>query len=218
MDNLLPDSLLVYRTTMRFLGHGQVRHPSPGEGEAWIPMECGHCGRSVSGAVVSFVVTPEGHANHWLQCPTCGEGSVRLSSGRTVPGSPVGPSLSGLPSDVGEAYEEARQCMAVGGSVAAELVCRKILMHVAVEKGAKDGQTFAQYLGHLETEGYVTPPMKKWVDLIRTHGNEATHELAPVSSERAESTLMFTAELLRLTYEMEAMADKYAPAPAGESE
>ena len=53
--------------------------------------------------------------------------------------------------------------------------------------------------------------MRKWVGLIRTRGNEATHELTPVSQERAESTLMFTAELLRLTYEMESMADRYAP-------
>jgi hypothetical protein len=107
--------------------------------------------------------------------------------------------------------------MSVGGYVATELVCRKILMHVAVEKGAKKGSTFAEYLDHLEGEGYVTPPMKKWVGLIRTRGNEATHELTPVSKERAESTLMFTAELLRLTYEMESMADRYAAAP-GEAE
>jgi hypothetical protein len=168
----------------------------------------------VSAAVISFLVDPGGHSNFWLQCPVCGEGSVRVTSGRIIPELPAGPALSGLPSDVAEAYEEARQCMAVGGYVATELVCRKILMHVAVEKDAAEGMSFAEYITYLEKAGYVTPPMTKWVGLIRSRGNEATHELTPVSRERAESTLMFTAELLRLTYEMESMAEKYAPVPA----
>ncbi len=101
--------------------------------------------------------------------------------------------------------------MSVGGFTAAELVCRKILMHVAVEKGAKEGKSFASYITHLEAAGYVTPPMKPWVDLIRQHGNDSTHELDPPDAQRAESTVMFTAELLRLTYEMEHLASRYGP-------
>ena len=91
-------------------------------------------------------------------------------------------------------------------------------MHIAVEKGAKEGAPFNSYLRHLEASGFVTPPMKKWVALIREHGNESTHKLAAPSATRAESTIMFTAELLRLVYEMESLALKYAPVAAdGES-
>jgi hypothetical protein len=100
--------------------------------------------------------------------------------------------------------------VAVSAFTASELICRKILMHVGVEKGAKEGLQFAEYLGHLEAAGYVTPPMKPWVDLIRRHGNQATHRLDPVTRDRAEGTLMFTAELLRLTYEMAHMAARYS--------
>jgi hypothetical protein len=84
-------------------------------------------------------------------------------------------------------------------------------MHVGVDKGAKEGESFAHYLTHLEKQGFVTPTMKPWVALIRSHGNEATHLLSPPSKERAEGTLMFTAELLRLTYEMDHLASRYAP-------
>ena len=87
-------------------------------------------------------------------------------------------------------------------------------MHVASEKGAKEGDTFASYLEFLEGIGYVTPPMKPWVDLIRKHGNLATHKLQPPDKERVESTLMFTSELLRLVYEMEFLAQKYVSPPS----
>jgi hypothetical protein len=89
-------------------------------------------------------------------------------------------------------------------------------MHVAVDKGAKPGKAFVDYVTHLADAGYVTPPMQRWVDLIRQHGNLATHELPPPDQQRAESTAMFTAELLRLVYEMDHMVQQYVPSqPAG---
>lgn len=198
---------------MTFRGAGYVSHPNTGDPSGWHAFQCGYCGNAVSGLVVSVASLTSGATVLWIQCTVCGQGSVVTAQGVVVPAQSAGPAVGGLPGDVGEAYEEARRCMSVGGYVATELVCRKILMHVAVEKGADQGKTFAEYIDHLEAQGYVTPPMKKWVGLIRTRGNDATHELTPVSADRAESTLMFTAELLRLTYEMESMADKYAPAP-----
>jgi hypothetical protein len=129
------------------------------------------------------------------------------------PGVAFGPAIEGLVKDVADAYGEARRCMGVNAFTACEGICRKILMHVAVEKGAKEGETFASYITHLEAAGFVTPPMKPWVDLIRQHGNQAQHLLPATDKTRAEATLMFTAELLRLTYEMDYMAKKYAPKP-----
>ncbi len=103
--------------------------------------------------------------------------------------------------------------MSVSAYTACELLCRKILMHIAVEKGAKEGESFSEYLSILGEKGYITPPMGKWVDLIRQHGNKAAHLLEPPDRTRAESTIMFTAELLRLIYEMEHMANQYTPKP-----
>lgn len=199
---------------MTFKGHRSISKPDGSTSDGWESYTCGYCNTMVTGAVVCYYIwnkeTGQQIYNKWLLCPNCAFGSVKIND-KVFPDTPFGPKLQGLPADVEAAYGEARRCMEVGAYTAAELLCRKILMHVAVEKNAKEGESFAFYLSHLESAGYVTPPMKRWVDLIRQHGNQATHKLDPPEKERAESTVMFTAELLRLTYEMEFMAGKYGP-------
>jgi hypothetical protein len=58
--------------------------------------------------------------------------------------------------------------------------------------------------------------MKPWVDLIRQHGNESTHELPAPEERRAESTLVFTAHLLKSVYEMDKMTKLYTQTEEGE--
>lgn len=194
-------------------GHKHVSKLDGSLTDHWEQIECGHCGRPVSAAVIAHYAHPQEPGRlpvAWLQCMNCGYGSVRNPSGKVSPALPFGPVIEGLPPDTGSAYEEARQAFSVGAYVATEQMCRKILMHVAVQKGAAENLTFAAYVKHLQDAGYVTPPMHSWVDQIRRNGNEATHELVAVTQQRAEGTLMFTAELLRLTYEMDAKAKQYS--------
>jgi len=122
---------------------------------------------------------------------------------------PTGYEVKGLPDDIEKAYAETRRCMVAKCYTAAELLCRKILMHVAVEKGAKEGDSFVSYLTFLEKNGFVAPQMLTWLDLIRKHGNLAAHSLQDIDHERAESTVTFTAELLRMIYEMEFLAKRF---------
>lgn len=189
---------------MVYKGHGYIIKPDGSTENGWFKYECGHCGAKVSGAVVARHETIM-----WLLCPNCGNGSVRDQKGNIHPAVTFGPYITGLPSDIAEAYEEARRSLSVSAFTGAELICRKILMYVAVEKGAKEGESFAFYLDHIEKVGYITPPMKTWVNLIRKHGNIAAHILEKPDRSRAESTLMFTAELLRIVYEMEHLAKEY---------
>jgi hypothetical protein len=198
----------VHRS-MGYQGHRSVTKHDGSTKDGWYSYICGHCNTKVSGAVVCGYYEDEEPPIKWLLCPNCGNGSVLAKDGNVYPGVPFGPNIEGLPEDVLEAYKEARNCMTVNAFTSCELMCRKILMHVAVEKGAKEGDTFATYLSYLEEQGFVTPPMKGWVDLIRRHGNKATHSLESPDKKRAESTLMFTAELLRLIYEMEHISKQY---------
>ena len=196
---------------MSYTGHRNIAKPDGSTSDSWLSFTCAHCSSKVSGAVVA---TADHNRIKWLQCPSCGNGSVHMREGFIYQSAQFGPDVQGLPNDVAEAFGESRRCMSVNAFTAAELLCRKILMHVAVDKGATEGDTFAAYLLFLETHGYVTPPMKEWVNLIRKHGNASTHKLASPDKSRAESTVMFTAELLRLVYEMEFMAKRYAtPTP-----
>lgn len=193
---------------MVFAGYENISHPKTHQPEAYHGYFCSYCGTSVTG----FVVAIYHHTNQnvkWLICPNCAEGSVYTSGRRVLPGASFGPVIEGLPDLVLAAYQEARNCMTIGAYTSCELICRKILMFVAVEKGAKEGLSFTSYLDELKSIGYVTPPMETWVELIREHGNKATHQLETPERERAESTMMFTAELLRLVYEMDHIGKKY---------
>ena len=171
---------------------------------------CGHCKTKVSGMVLASAPNSTG-PTRWLMCPNCHDGSVLTNKGTIQPNVPFGPDIQGVPDDTYKAYNEARSCFSVNGFTACELICRKILMHVAVDKQAQPGDSFEKYINYLENQGYITPPMKRWVDLIRKHGNESTHELPNPDKVRAEGTLMFTAELLRLIYEMDHLAGQYTP-------
>lgn len=188
-------------------------------GDSFKDIICGHCGIKTTAREVSNYL-PQSQANqHWsffLICPSCNKGSLIVKNrGSKVevayPGYLPGKNLKGLPDDIEKAYQEARGCFSINAFTSCELMCRKILMHIAVEKGANTKLSFAKYINHLETEGYITPPIKTWADKIRSNANESTHELIFPDKARAENTFQFTMMLLRIIYEMEHKANELNP-------
>ncbi|WP_191305245.1 DUF4145 domain-containing protein [Lentzea cavernae] len=136
-----------------------------------------------------------------------------MNAHELAPTGAAGEAVEGLPTDVAAAYTEARRSASVAAYTSSELMCRKILMHVAVDKGAEAEKSFANYISYLQDEGYITPPMHPWTDLIRQHGNIATHEIPATDRERALGTLTFTTQLLRMIYEMPYKVQQFLPAP-----
>jgi|GEM_PF-199320 len=119
-----------------------------------------------------------------------------------TPGVAFGDSVSNITDkDVASLYEEARQCMKASAYTAAVLSSRKLLMHIAVSKGASADQTFAAYVKYLIEQHYVPPGSEQWVDHIRKKGNEANHEIRIMSKEEAEILITFSGMLLKLLYE-----------------
>jgi hypothetical protein len=96
-------------------------------------------------------------------------------------------------------------CSAVNAYTAAVLACRKILMHVAVEKNAALNLSFAAYVDFLVDNGWVPPGSKAWVDTIRQKGNEANHEILLADKPAATQVVHFTEMLLRFIYELPSM-------------
>jgi len=47
--------------------------------------------------------------------------------------------------------------MSVNAYTASVLCCRKLLMNLAVSKGAKEGENFFKYVDYLATKGYIPP-------------------------------------------------------------
>lgn len=102
---------------------------------------------------------------------------------------------------VGYLYEEARKCAAHQNYTASVLCCRKLLMNVAVQKGAAEGQSFSSYVEYLGNLGFLPPDGKQWVDLIRQKGNEAAHQIAQMSKDDSDNLLSFVYMLLVFIYE-----------------
>jgi hypothetical protein len=140
-----------------------------------------------------------------LICPNCGGPNFFSPEPAQYPSPALGETVKDVPADLEELYEEARRCTGQNCYTASVLLCRKMLMNIAVHRGANEGESFVEYVNFLSTKGYVPPDGKDWVDHIRKKGNEATHEIAVMNREDAEELLSFLEMLLRFNYEFPAM-------------
>lgn len=122
-------------------------------------------------------------------------------SGCQYPGAPFGERVDHLPEDVENLYDEARSCMQVSAYTCAVMACRKLLMNVAVGKGAEEGRDYVYYVNYLDEERHITRDARGSVDHIRKMGNSANHEIAPKSREDAERLITFVSMLLKLVFE-----------------
>jgi len=170
-----------------------------------IRYQCGYCDTDTSPSGGWSTENIGGHIGYVLICTNCNRPSfVETHGGKvtnTVPTSRLGNDVMGLPEEVESLYREARDCTSAKAYTSAVLTCRKILMHVAVEKGADEGKKFIEYVDYLSANSYIPPDGKAWVDHIRTKANEANHEIVIMSTSEADDLVAFTEMLLRLIYE-----------------
>lgn len=173
---------------------------------------CGHCGESIS-SNQGYYGSLHGKPPLGIYiCHSCNLPTLLTPDGKQVPGSAYGMDVN----DVGDIlintiYEEARNCCQVNAYTAAVLSCRKLLMHIAVSKGAGENQSFAHYVTYLAEKNYVPPDAKDWVDHIRKTGNEATHEIKLMTKDDAEHLIDFVGMLLKVIYEFPASAKRRTP-------
>ena len=72
---------------------------------------------------------------------------------------------------------------------------------MAVNYGAKDGQSFAKYVDYLVDNGYVPANSRNWVDDIRQEGNHATHNQEAETEGNAKTILDFVQMLLMINFQ-----------------
>jgi hypothetical protein len=115
-----------------------------------LAFRCGFCGRDVASGVGFYTSA----TNVFVAiCPMCNQPSYfDLHEDRKIqiPGHQPGGSVEHLPPPVESLYAEARAAMAANAPTVAVLGFRKLLMHIAVEKGAAAGDTFQNYVNYLE--------------------------------------------------------------------
>ena len=182
--------------------------------------KCGHCG--------SFVAQDHGYHNGFSNaeqtirrliyiCPNCDQPTYFIYDNfnqqviKKIPSSSFGNFVEHLPDEVHRLYDEARRCTSNSSYTAAVMVCRKLLMHIAVEKGAEEKKSFKEYVDYLDEGGHLPADSKQWVDHIRNQGNEANHEIVPKGENDAKNLVEFIEMLLKLIYEFPTRTSGFGP-------
>lgn len=159
---------------------------------------CGYCGREVA----SSIGYQAGNNEAFIYlCPRCNKPTF-FEGGRQTPGELPGRQIDHLPEGILQLYQEAQRCISASSYTACVLICRKVLMHVGHDKGAKEGTNFVAYIKHLYDNHYITPDGKGWVDYIRSRGNEANHEIIVSGKDDAMALLSLTEMLLLNIYDL----------------
>ncbi len=135
-------------------------------------------------------------------CPLCNAPTFFDIKGVQWPGAKAGQPVGYLPEDVKAIYEEARSCVAANAPSGAAMLCRKILMHVAVEKGARSNRTFKYFVKWLIDNGHAPRSAEVWLRYVRDRANDVNHEIMVMSKEEAEALVRFTQALLSNVYEL----------------
>lgn len=179
--------------------------------------QCGYCGQPIASEKGYHAKWQNGstsvariHICHYCSRPTFFE-----DDGTQYPGTVFGEAVDGISDQsVSRIYDEARKAFSASAYTASVLCCRKLLMHVAVSKGAEAGKNFAFYVEFLGSHHYVPPDAAPWVDHIRSKGNEANHEVVMASKEDAEELISFSEMLLKVIFEFPAAVKKRVPKKA----
>jgi hypothetical protein len=175
------------------------------QGQSNVRYKCGYCGTDTSPSKGWNTNNDNGQIGYVLICTYCNRPSfIETQNGNilnTTPSNVFGNEVNGLPDDLQKLYNEARKCTSIGAHTSAVLTCRKILMHVAVEKGALKGKSFIDYVDYLANNNYIPPDGREWVDHIRSKSNEANHEILIMDLKDSDDLISFTEMLLRLVYE-----------------
>jgi hypothetical protein len=169
---------------------------------------CGYCGNKVAphqGYHANNSRDPNVQLFIYI-CPNCNQPSYFDEKGKQTPSIRIGNDVQGITDEgVATLYNQARDCTSLRAYTAATLLCRKILMNLAVQHGDSPGKSFIEYIEYLDSKGYVPPNGKPWVDRIRTKGNEATHEIRLIEVAESSQILTFIEMLLKFSYEFPSM-------------
>ncbi len=171
---------------------------------------CGFCGNRVA-SHTGIETRAQPPARIYL-CPLCNLPLIflmRKSTSREeqIPSPLPGQPVHGVPSELRILYDEARRSSSAGAYTASVLVCRKMLVDLAVAQGDayRKGKPFMDYVGYLTKELFAERRSQGWLDRIREQGNKATHELGAMSEEDSLQLITFVDMLFKLFYEFPEM-------------
>lgn len=175
---------------------------------------CGYCGSRVTSERGMSLNTENraGYMGNYASqgvyiCPNC-KYPTFIYEDMQVPGNNYGNSVDHVSKEVEDVYNEARKSFSVAAYTGSILLCRKLLMHVAVDFGADKNKNFFDYVNYLKDNHYVSQNSGEWIDSIRKFGNVATHQIVVNTKEDAEKMIKFCEMLLKMNYEYPALMNQ----------
>lgn len=188
--------------------------------EFW-SIKCPGCGST--SILTAMEREPAGPAPRirWGLCLQCDQAVVEQlvlerSEFELSPAAASIPDVPGLPEDVQRTWDEARAALAASAPMAAAHMFRKTLMVVAVDRGLPGkseknrGPSFVACVQYLQENGFVPPAWETQLGHVRAIGNEAAHEVQPLSARVVEMQGMFVRDLLSTVYEAAQRAQQFA--------
>jgi hypothetical protein len=168
---------------------------------------CGYCNKDINSEKGYHFRSDENGLTRPLIyiCHNCQRPTFFDLNNNQYPGHKIGEEIKNIDDDkIKILYNELRNAFSVNAFTATILCCRKLLMHIAVSKGADPGKNFIEYVEYLSSKNYIPPESKDWVDHIREKGNEANHEIVIMEEEDAKDLISFTEMLLKIIYDFPA--------------
>jgi hypothetical protein len=123
---------------------------------------CGYCGSPLASQFGYRAQHDHGGAHYSRAyiyiCHFCSRPTYFDDTKEQVPGGTFGNDVRDVTDQaVHNLYNEARRATSANCHTAVVLCCRKLLMHIAVAKGAKAGDSFGSYVDFLAEKNFVPP-------------------------------------------------------------
>lgn len=166
--------------------------------------KCGYCNNNVAPSFGYLARNKYGVSRAYIYiCPKCNKPTFIDDNNIQTPGTKYGEEVAKLPIEIKRLYDEARNSYSVNSFNGVAMLCRKLLMNIAVSLDAEKNKSFVFYVDFLSDNNYIPRKAKSWVDRIRKAGNIATHEIEDFTKEQAIDILKFTSSLLKNIYEFQ---------------
>ncbi len=174
--------------------------------------KCGYCGDSVATDLGWLKSWSEGfngpsYSRDIRICPTCQYPTVFVDWKEEQVPLPLAGKRFSLnrddPNDlktIVHLYNQARFGLSRAGATGPVLILRKLLMHIAVQQGAVQKNTFAHYCDYLKTANIVSKPQHDLLERIRKSGNTENHEITVATDADANDLLSLMTLLIESIY------------------
>ena len=162
---------------------------------------CWNCGNVVASVIGYRALYDSYYKDAIYICPHCKAPHIVDHMNQEIPAALPGNPIKNLPETINRVYEEARSCIAAGAYTATVMILRKILMNLAVEEGAKEGDSFAHYVDYLCENGFVHRRQHEQAKRIQRLGNDANHKIESRTKEDALELLNLVQLILINNYE-----------------